>query len=342
MDDPSRPAAPDVEFLRALGAAPFEHGFLHAVRRLECLHRDKPRVGQSLRPREDPIRLGQEPSLAFAPATLAALAPANDARPLRLDVRFFGLFGPNGPLPLHLTEYARDRLRNSDDPTLARFADVFHHRLLTLFYRAWAAAQPAVSLDRPEADYFGTHVAALFGLGMPSLLERDAMPDLAKFHFAGHLACQSQHPDGLQQMLADFFKLSVRIVEFVGEWLTLANEYRCRLGETPETGALGLTTVVGERVWERRHKFRIVIGPIGFADYQRLLPGGNALKQLRALVRNYVGEEFVWDLNLVLRKEEVPALELGRIGQLGRTAWLNTERRAQDADDLLLQAQVCV
>ncbi len=185
MDDPSRPAAPDVEFLRALRATPFEHGFLHAVRRLECLHQDEPRVGQSVRPREDPIRLGQEPSLAFAPATLAALAPANDVRPARLDVRFYGLFGPNGPMPLHLTEYARDRLRNGDDPTLARFADVFHHRLLTLFYRVWAAAQPTVSLDRPEADRFGTYVAALFGLGLPSLVERDAMADLAKKHYAG-------------------------------------------------------------------------------------------------------------------------------------------------------------
>ncbi len=342
MDDTSWSAAPDVEFLNALEAAPFEHGFLYALRRLECLHQEKPRVGQSLRPREDPIRLGQEPSLAFAPATLAALAPPNDIRPARLDVRFFGLFGPNGPLPLHLTEYARERLRNADDATLARFADVFHHRLLTLFYRVWAATQPAVSLDRPETDRFGLYVAALFGLGLPSLMERDAMPDLAKKHYAGHLAGQSKHPDGLQQMLADFFQLSVRIVEFVGEWLTLAQAYRWRLGETPDTGALGLTSIVGERVWERRHKFRIVIGPIGFADYQRLLPGGTALKKLHALVRTYVGEEFNWEVNLVLKKEEVPALELGRLGHLGQTAWLNTERREQDGDDLLLQAHLCV
>ncbi len=341
MDDTSRSAAPDVDLLKALEAAPFEHGFLQAVRRLESLNPDKPRIGYSLRPKEDPIRLGQEPYLAFAPATLAGLAPSNDIRPARLDVRFFGLFGPNGPLPLHLTEYARERMRNADDPTLARFADIFHHRLLTLFYRAWAAAQPAVSMDRPEADRFGTYVATLFGLGMPSLAARDALPDLAKLHYAGHLACQSRHADGLEQMLADFFKLSVRIVEFIGEWLTLAEEYRWRLGDTPETGALGLTTVVGERVWERHQKFRIVIGPVGFADYQRLLPGGDALRRLRALVRNYVGEEFNWDLNLLLRKEEVPTVELGSLGQLGWTTWLDTEGREQDADDLLLQAGMC-
>jgi predicted component of type VI protein secretion system len=46
--------------------------------------------------------------MIFAPAELAAWWPAS-GRPARLLVYFFGLLGPNGPLPLHLTEYARER-----------------------------------------------------------------------------------------------------------------------------------------------------------------------------------------------------------------------------------------
>ena len=172
------------------------------------------------------MRLAQEPSVVFAPATLAALepeqdGPAQDHRAARLLVHFFGLFGPDGALPLHLTEYARDRRRNHRDPTFQRFADIFHHRALSLFYRAWANARPTVSLDRPEQDRFALYVGALIGLGMDSLRDRDAMPDLAKLHFAGHLAGQTRHAEGLGSILSSFFRTPVRIEGFIGAWLGL-------------------------------------------------------------------------------------------------------------------------
>src|SRR6185369_7881895 len=127
--------------------------------------------------------LGQEPDMAFAPAPLASFEPGEKGRPGRLQVRLFGLLGPNGPLPLHFTEYARERLRHANDPTLSRFLDLFHHRLMTLFYRAWAQAQPHVSRDRPNDDRFAVYVGALFGLSQPTSRNRDTLPDLAKlFH----------------------------------------------------------------------------------------------------------------------------------------------------------------
>ncbi len=106
-----------------------------------------------------------------------------------------------------------------------------------------------------------------------------------------------------------------------------------------ESGSLGQSTVIGARVWERQHKFRIVLGPVGFRDYARLLPGGASLARLIALVRNYVGDQFGWELQIVLRRAEVPRLELGRLGQLGWTTWLHAREPTRDADDLLLQAQ---
>src|SRR5690606_21494835 len=119
------------------------------------------------------------------------------------------------------------------------------HRLLALFYRAWAEAEPAVSFDRPAEDRFGGWVAALIGLGEPSLRDRDAMPDLAKLHFAGLLAGQARHPDGLAALLAGFFGLRVAIEEFAGEWVALARHQQCRLGESEESGGLGVSITVG-------------------------------------------------------------------------------------------------
>lgn len=338
MANPDRTSADPVALFEALRRKPYAFHFFQALRRLECLCPDRPRLGKSVRLADDPVRLTQEPSLAFAPATLAAFDPGDEGRPPQLSEYFLGLFGPQGPLPLHLTEYARDRSRNHGDHTFAGFADIFHHRILCLFYRAWADAQPTVSFDRPETDRFNVYVGAPFGLGMPSLWNRDAAPDLAKLHYAGRLVGQTRNPEGLQAILADFFNLPVTIKTFVGHWLPLSETSRCRLGTSPTTGLLGVTAVIGERVWDCQYKFRIVIGPMPLKEFQRFLPGSDSLRRLVAWVRNYVGEELLWDVNLILKREEVPPLKLGEETQLGWTTWLTSQPLGRDADDLKLDA----
>src|SRR5437773_12086233 len=96
-----------------LARAAYQFDFFQVMRRLECAFREKPRLGEAARPADEPLRLGQEASMIFAPAPLAGLRPSRTGGPPWLLVNFSGLLGPNGPLPLHLTEYARDRLRNS-------------------------------------------------------------------------------------------------------------------------------------------------------------------------------------------------------------------------------------
>ena len=140
MADQARTATRTLDLVRELERDPYRFSFFQALRRLEAENRDRPRLGESTRAAEDPIRLGQKPSMAFASSPLAAFERGKEGRADRLDVLFFGLFGPNGPLPNHLTEYAHDRIRNAKDTTFSRFADLFHHRMLSLFYRAWANA----------------------------------------------------------------------------------------------------------------------------------------------------------------------------------------------------------
>ena len=185
MADQTRTATGALDLLRELEANPYHFGFFQAMRRLEATFRGHARLGESSRVAEDPIRLCQKPTMAFASSTLASFRRGSEELAGWLEVYFFGLFGPNGPLPHHLTEYAYDRLRNAKDPTFSRFADIFHHRMLSLFYRAWANAQPTASYDRPETDRFGNYVGALFGLGMPSLLDRGQVADEIRLHFAG-------------------------------------------------------------------------------------------------------------------------------------------------------------
>ncbi|MDN5508445.1 MAG: type VI secretion system baseplate subunit TssG, partial [Pseudomonas sp.] len=135
MESQARTASDPVRTLDAMHQEPWEYDFFQALRRIECETPELPRLGHSLRLADDPLRLGQQADCTFAPATLASVDAGGDGKPARLEQFFFGLGGPNGPLPLHITEYVRERQRNNADSTSKQFLDVFHHRLLTLFYR---------------------------------------------------------------------------------------------------------------------------------------------------------------------------------------------------------------
>jgi len=334
--------APDpLTYFRALEAAPFNFDFFQALRRIECLHPSKPRMGEALRPGDEPLRLGQEPSLAFAPSTLSSFRLPAEGRPARMEVRFFGLMGPNGPLPLHLTEHARDRLMHAGDATFARFLDVLHHRFLAMFYRAWAQAQPTVSLDRPREDRFSVYVGSVAGLAGAKTRDRDEIGDSAKFYFSGLLTGHRRNREGLTALLTDYFRVPVCVEEFVGHWLKLPTRERTRLGAGNQSARLGGGAVAGERVWDRQHKFRICLGPLTLAQYEGFLPGGTAIARLVAWIRQYFCFELDWDVRLVLLAAELPKVKmrLGQYGRLGWTTWLGTRRTESDADDLILDAE---
>jgi len=334
MADEKRTALFAIE--EALAKEPHKFGFFQLMRLLECVYSEKPRFGRSTRPVDDPIRLAQEVSLSFESATLTAFVRGKNGLPSRLLGRFFGLFGTNSPLPLHLTEYVRERIYYNRDHTLARFADMFHHRMLSLFYRAWADTEPTVSFDRPESDRFAIYIGSLSGLGADSLKKQDAMPDLAKLYYTAYLSGHTKHAEGLRAMLADYFGFPVVIQQFVGEWLNIQQTDITRLGQTPRTGELGVSAVMGSRVWACQHKFRILFGPLNLSEYHSLLPNGERLDQLIAIVRNYIGDELVWDVNLILKKPEVPRSKLDGKSSLGWTSWIGKRKTNKDADDLRL------
>jgi type VI secretion system protein ImpH len=321
--------------------------FFQALRLIECAHSGRHLLGESARLSDDPIRLGQLPSLGFPPSELQnfTIDKENPDRSL-LQVSFFGVFGANGPLPHHLTECAREH------PALSRFADIFHHRLLCFFYRAWANTQPALGLDRLRGEQtgpdqrsgrFAGYLGSLVGLGLNSHRERDAMPDIAKLHYASCFVHQTRHREGLREMLADFLGVPVAIEELIGHWMTIPDEVIWKIGETGgavgvEIGILGETSTIGNWVWNCQDRFRIRLGPFDFATFRRFLPGGLEHDQLVAATRSYAGDGLSWELCLVLHPnafndptsdtstgtqcDETPWLELGNGSHLGESSWL--------------------
>ncbi|GAB2549018.1 type VI secretion system baseplate subunit TssG [Rhodanobacter koreensis] len=337
MARPTRQTTDPVALERALREQPEAFDFFEALRLIECAHPERPRLGESTKPAEDAVRLCQTPTLAFAPRSVDRYEPAADGKPARLHGLFLGLFGPNAPLPLHLTEYALDRERNAKDATFTAFANIFHHRMLSLLYRAWADSQPTVQLDRPDEDRFRLYMGALVGLSTPNLDGRDALPDQYKRFFAGRLLTQARNAEGLRSLLEHFFHIPVRIVEFVAEWMRLPNAAHLRLGASPEVAGMGRTAVMGEYVWGSQQRFRLRLGPLTRAQFNNFLPGGEALRQLVAAAKTYVGEEKAWDVQLVLKQAEVPVTRLGQAGRMGLSTWLGRLQQSADADHVVLK-----
>jgi type VI secretion system protein ImpH len=304
--------------IERLQTEPWRYGFFALMRRIGANPEIDP-IGTALLPQAEPFRLGQQPGLVFAPREIASVGVTRG----RLKVRLFGLgmLGPNGPLPIHVTEIAREREEHRGDPTLSNFFDLFHHRCLTLLYRAWASAQSAAGLDRPGNERFTFYIASLTGHEVREI-EQGPLPAHARLSAAPHLIRESRNPDGLSATLTHYFGVPVHIEEYAFHWLELAYSKRSRLGVPGAGSTMASNCILGETIPDRQCRFRIVIGPVDIDDYQRFTPRGSDLLRLVEWVRAFVGEELHWELELKIRPRSAPAAVLGGPQQLGWSAWL--------------------
>ncbi|AOJ69140.1 type VI secretion protein [Burkholderia sp. MSMB2042] len=318
MEHASHDAALPPRMLERLKAEPWRYGFLTLLRRVGANPRLDP-IGTAKRPRAEPFRLGQQPSLAFAPREIASVGGANG----RLRVRLFGLgmLGPNGPLPIHVTEIARDREESRRDTTLGDFLDLFHHRYLTLLYRAWASAQAAAGLDRPGDERFSFYVASLTGQDAADIAARP-LPAHARLSASPHLVREARNPDGLRMTLQRYFGVPVTIEENVFHWIRVDPAEHSRLGRPGSASVMAEGAMLGELVPDRQHKFRIVVGPLDIDAYLRFTPQGEDLPRLVEWVRAFVGYEFEWELELRIKPNGAPPAVMNGPQQLGWSGWL--------------------
>jgi type VI secretion system protein ImpH len=324
---------------RVLAEAPATFGFFQAVRLLEKMRPERARVGHFSDPADEVVRFSVHPSIAFPPGEVHALA-AGDGGPARMAVNFMGLTGPQGVLPLHYTLLVRQRNRAKDEAA-GEFLDLFHHRLLSLFYRAWTKARVPVAAERGEQDALRRHLLDLVGEGG----DRAAPGPLddALVYYAGLFAPLPRGAVALEQLLGEVFRVPVAVEQFVGGWYPLADTEQCRLGQDEEGASdqVGLGAVVGDEVWHPQSGIRIRLGPLRKREYDRFLPTGDAYPRIQRLVRFYTHDQFECDLQLVLARDEVPGCvigaEDGAAQPLGWSTWAKTRDFIHDADDTVFR-----
>lgn len=320
---------------------PFAFEFFQAVRVLEKMFPDRKPVGDTALPVDEVIRFRSRIALDFPSSEIHEINEivGMDGEPDRTEmlVNFMGLIGVSGVLPTHYTELALDRIRRRDTAMWA-FLDIFTHRAVSLFYRAWAKYRFPVSYERGEDD-FTSYLYDFAGLGTNGLRGRLNVSDEAMLPYIGLIAQKPHSANALENVLSDHFQVPAKVEQFFGQWLALGDEDFSKLGK--ENSQLGKSAIIGSRVWDQQSKMRIRLGPLDFKRFQAFLPNGSANAPLRSIVKFLAGLEFDFDIQLILAAKAVPATILTtravRKPTLGWTTYLKTKPFKQDDRQVVLQ-----
>ncbi len=327
--------APDA--LTNLHQRPQDYELFQALRLIDAARPDLPPLGEAAGPHDEAVRVGVDPALDFSVSDLTertgSTGGADDAlEHLRLHSRGFGLLGPNGPLPLSVTEHIRASLLHEKDAAPLHFIEMLQHRLISLFYRAYGQARASIQADRPEADRFALYLGALFGRH-PAIADRDAYRDDSRLYFTGRYASSTRSAESLEAMLSHEFHVEAKVTPFSLSWLNLEPDVQTVLGCNEETAVLGVAAIAGSRVQDRQCQIHIRLGPMPLEQFQQLLPAGDDFAPLAAMVEEFTRGELFCRVQLVLQREEVPSTVLGQQGCLGCESWLGQTTNGQDAGD---------
>ena len=371
----TEPATPWNALIEQLAERPWTVGFFWLMREIERLNADLPRWGASPFPGQDPARLAQPPLLGFAPSEIARVVPADreasqqnpqavDLRVPRIETNVLGVAGPAGPMPGFFIDHIRNQERRRKDKGARAFLDIFHHRLLSLFYRAWAAGRPVVELDRtaPQDSLFAGLLATTFGGA--GRLDR-LPPDLVRY--SGRFAAAPRAPDGLKAILEGNLRIAVEVIEFIGGRIPVRPSDRTYLISPRRRRSFGALTsrvrasefrpsrldgsaVLGSTFFDPALKFRLRLGPMSWDRYAQFLSRMDrrgrmrrsaTMKRLAGLTRAYVQPGVSYDVQLMIEGKACPPPRLGRAPlRLGQSTWLahHPKKPPRTRGDLVLRS----
>ena len=326
--------------LKALQADAKSMDFFELLRQLESSGK---RFGQGGGASRDPARLGQPIRMSFAASDVVEVTPGANSAPPNVTVNVVGLFGPEGPMPLHLTKWMLDRASNrwfaggdtnaTSDTAFLDFGNVLQHRMIAFYWRAWADMRPDVQYSHGTGGSVGAMVRALAGVGLDTEDASAHEEAGAKLRHATSLFQRVHNPRRMVEYLASELGQPVELIEFVGVWNDIPSHLQSRLGRTGVQ--LGTDAVVGARFFERQSRAEVRIGPLPFDEYVAFFDDPERGEVLHRALRFVASEGMSFDVRLVLRAEDVPAPELDRL-RLGQVGWLGSGQ-GTDRSDMVIR-----
>ena len=312
---------------------PHGFSFFKAVHLLETLIPRKKPLGQTLNPGEEAVRFSVKPSFNFPPSDIAHMEHREEKGPVDMEVTFMGLVGPARILPNWFNELAIERVYKKDF-SLTAFFNLFHHRLISLFYLAWKKHRFPENYQPGARDRLSKYLLSAMGLGTGELADKVGLPKESLIFCSGLLSRLAPSAVAIERAVEYLSGTQVEVEQLIERTIWLSPEDQTQIGVA--NSKLGVDTVCGSYVWDCQSTFRIILGPMGFDYFLRLLPSGDLLRPIFSLVKYMVGIEYEFETRIVLKREEVPPCVLGMDAPspplLGWSTWIKSPEVMHEED----------
>jgi type VI secretion system protein ImpH len=299
--------------------------FFKAVHLLEGYIQGDP-LGKKLSPRNDPVRFRVRPGFTFPASDIYTLQSGHAHAGPEMTVNFMGLIGPKGVLPDWYNAYAQE-LNHNKDYAFTDFLDLFHHRLISLFYLAWKKYRLVENYLPDARDPISNSIASFVGIGGR---EKKVDPDFDRMNrrrlifFSGMAARTVPTASAIEAIIANAVGVTVCVRQFVERMIPIHEQDRTRLGQTNST--LKKDALCGGRIRDAGSFFIVELGPMSWEKYLSFQPRSRNMVLVRKLITFIVGLEYEFQIRLILNGEDIPGLPLGGGGKgapvLGRTVLL--------------------
>jgi len=315
--------------VNALANDPSQFTLLQAVRVIEAAIMATPDnaskrainhgVGLYTQPNNECVRFYNSHALSFSGSDIYSVKPPETSlMQWQCVTRFLGLTGSHGVMPFSFTQTVLERLKQKD-PSISAFLDVFHHRTLSLYYRASVKYSLPLNFEnthhtqrkaKQASDPASAVLRAVSGLGTKGLDDQLSIPPQSLLFYAGLFSQKVRNVTGLKQLLSDYMQVPIKIDEFVGRWEDIIDDVRTKLpsAQSPlgQNVCLGQSAMLGKKGWVAQGKIQIIIGPLNAKQYLQFAPSGTALKAVNELARFYLGFDHDYDITVLVDKKDTP------------------------------------
>ena len=345
MASQDRKSLPSVK--EELFEQPYTFEFHQAVKILEMLSPDAEPFGESVEPAKEPVAVKSRVFFESLASDIYSLDDTGKAAyrhnphyvhwpedPPQMQVNFMGLAGLPGPLPYAYAEMILQRERMGDT-SLRDFLDIFNHRLISVLHRLRKQYIVGLSPLTPDKSPHAMALRSFSGILQKNTQERLAIPDRSLLEFAGLFWSRPHSAQALGQLLAAYFEFPVEVEQCVGNWREVVEEDTTAIGnQHARWNKLGDGAMLGKRVWDQQGRLRLHVGPLDQDQFDNLLPGASGFKALNDIVTMFIGPETDYDINLMIKGDEIEASTLTQKSGLGWNTWLSYIPLGKDAKPL--------
>ena len=327
-DRPLESPEPD-ELLALLGREGKYFGFFQAVQLLHRLVPNSVPVGELGPPAMEALRFHHDPAMVFHASDVSGVRirrRSDGSSQVEMTTTFLGLVGTSSPLGTVFTEEVL-RAEAQDETSLRAFYDLLHHRLISLFYRTWKKYRFHIGFHADGSDPFTRRMMSFVGVDLAGRVASRGLRPFEALAFAPLVSMRTRPARTLRLVLEWLLPgAAVRVDQFALRRVQIREEDRSILGV--RNNVLATDFAIGRAVADRSARFRVVVGPVDYATYESLMPGGSRHARLRDVIMQLSPAHVEPELELILGDEHTPRFRLGseRGGRLGVTTHLPMSR----------------